>query len=73
MLGARWERTGRVSHPAPARGTDPAFTRAREAAAGLSHYLHGHDLKVQGDYVHVRDTGTGRTTHQARAQLQLFF
>jgi hypothetical protein len=73
MVGARWEVTGRVSHLMPARGTDPTFTRTREASAGLSHYLHGHDLKVQGDYVRVTEAGTGRTTQQARAQLQLFF
>jgi Phosphate-selective porin O and P len=73
MLGARWEVTARVSRLAPARGTDPTFTRARETGAGLSYYLHGHDLKVQGDYARVTEAGSGRTTQQARAQLQLFF
>lgn len=73
MVGARWEVTGRISHLAPDRRTDPTFTRAREMGAGVSYYLHGHDLKVQGDYVRVTEAGSERVTQQARVQLQLFF
>ncbi len=73
MVAARWEVTGRISHLGPAADADVTFTRAREVAAGVSYYLHGHDLKVQGDYVRVREPAFGRTTQQARAQLQLFF
>ncbi len=73
MVGARWEVTGRLSTLVPDRETDPTFTRGREVGAGVSYYLHGHDLKVQGDYVRVKEPANGRTTQQARAQLQLFF
>jgi len=73
MVATRWEVTGRVSHLVPGRDTDATFTRAREMGAGVSYYLHGHDLKIQGDYVRVREPANGRTTQQARAQLQLFF
>jgi len=73
MVAARWEITGRFSHLAPDRGTDATFTRAREMGAGVSYYLHGHDLKLQGDYVRVREPASERTTQQARVQLQLFF
>ncbi len=73
VVATRWEVTGRFSHLVPDRGTDPTFTRAREMGAGVSYYLHGHDLKVQGDYVRVTEPASGRTTQQGRAQLQLFF
>jgi len=73
MVGARWEVSGRLSTLVPDRGTDATFTRAREVGAGVSYYLHGHDLKVQADYVRVMEPANGRTTQQARAQLQLFF
>jgi hypothetical protein len=73
MIATRWEVTARFSHLAPDRDTDPTFIRARELGGGLGYYLHGHDLKVQGDYVRVAEPATGRTTQQVRAQLQLFF
>ena len=73
MVGPRWEVTGRASHLVPDRGTDATFARGRELGAGVSYYLHGHDLKVQGDYVRVRGPVPARTTQQVRAQFQLFF
>ena len=73
MVATRWEITGRFSHLVPDPEADPTFTRARELGAGVSYYLQGHDLKVQGDYVRVTEPASGRTTQQARAQLQLFF
>jgi Phosphate-selective porin O and P len=73
MVGPRWEVTGRASHLVPDRGADASFARGRELGAGVSYYLHGHDLKVQGDYVRVRERALSRTTQQVRAQFQLFF
>lgn len=73
MVGPRWEVTARASHLVPDRGTDATFARGRELGAGVSYYLHGHDLKVQGDYVRVRERAPARTTQQVRAQFQLFF
>lgn len=73
MLGTRTELTARYSHLAPARGTDPGFVGTDEAGAGLSHYLRGHDLKVQADGFRVTDPIARRPALQARLQLQLFF
>ncbi len=73
MITARTEITARYSHLVPRPAADPTFVASDELGAGLSYYLHGHDLKVQGDYFSVTDPTLGRRTHQARVQLQLFF
>lgn len=73
MLTARTELTGRYSHLAPRRGEQAAFPTSDEAGGGLSYYLHGHDLKVQGDFVRVTDPTLARPVRQVRTQLQLFF
>lgn len=73
MLTPDWEVTSRYSRLAPLSGSDQAVLPANEAGVGLGRYLHGHDLKVQGDYFDVTDPVAGRPTRQIRIQLQLFF
>ena len=73
MVSQRIELTARYSHLAPRSGVDPTFATADELGAGLSYYLHGHDVKAQGDYFSVTDPALGRRTQQARVQFQLFF
>lgn len=73
MVSQRIELTARYSHLAPRSGSDPAFVASDELGAGLSYYLHGHDVKVQGDYFSLSDATSAQRTQQARVQLQLFF
>ncbi len=73
MVSSRTELSARYSRLNPRAGTDPAFVDAHESGAGLSHYLHGHDLKIQGDVFRVTDQAQRRSNRQARLQLQLFF
>lgn len=73
MLTSRAELTGRYGALTPQAATDPTFQASHEAGAGLGYYLHGHDLKVQGDYFRVTDPVLVRPVRQARVQMQLFF
>lgn len=73
MVSSRTELSARYSRLNPRAGTDPAFADANELGAGVSYYLHGHDLKVQGDVFGVTDPALRRPVAQARLQLQLFF
>lgn len=73
MVSARTEVTARYSRVMPTRTADPTFQVGDEAGGGLSHYLHGHDLKVQGDFFRVTDPVLNRPVRQGRVQMQLFF
>lgn len=73
LLTSRSELTGRLGVLEPHTGSDPLLVGADEIGVGMSHYLHGHDLKVQGDVFRVSDRSAGRTAAQVRLQLQLFF
>lgn len=74
MATRRSEITARYSHLMPIESSvDPTLVRTDEAGAGLGLYLHGHDLKVQGDYFTYDEPAHARRTHQARIQFQLFF
>lgn len=73
MLSARAEVSGRYSHLAPRSGSDDTFVEVDEAGGGLSYYVRGHDLKVQGDVFVLTEVATNRRSTQGRVQFQLFF
>lgn len=74
MVSARAELTARYSHlTATGTAVDPTFRTGDETGGGVSYYVHGHDLKVQGDVVRVTAPAVHRPVRQARVQLQLFF
>src|SRR5690606_35208803 len=50
-----------------------AVSLVRELGAGLNWYVHGHDLKLQGDYFYLWPARLDDGDHQVRVQLQLFF
>jgi len=74
MVSPRVEVTGRYSLLQPLLdNADLSFVSGREFSAGLSYYVQGHDLKIQGDISDVENRMAGGHTRQARVQFQLFF
>jgi len=73
MLTAHVELSGRYGHLSPREGTADTLTPSHEFVAGSTYYSFEHNLKVQGDYTHLRETGRPRAGRQARVQLQLYF
>lgn len=73
MLTARVEMSGRYGRLSPREGTADTLVPSHEFVAGASYYASEHNLKVQGDYTHLRATGAPRAGRQVRVQLQLFF
>jgi len=74
MVSPRVEVTGRYSDLQPLHdNADVSFVSGREFSAGLGYYVHGHDLKIQGDVSDVENRGARSHTRQVRIQFQLFF
>lgn len=74
MVAARTELTGRYSHLAPSGAApDPTVRIGHEVGGGVGYFVHGHDLKIQGDYFRVTDPVLDQPVRQVRVQMQLFF
>jgi len=74
MVTTRTELTSRYSHLAPSGAApDPTVRVGDEVGGGVGYYLHGHDLKIQGDYFRVTDPVLEQPVRQMRVQMQLFF
>jgi hypothetical protein len=75
MLTEQLEVAGRWSQllPLDVQGNEPKLVALNEAGGGLSWYLHGHALKVQGDYFYLFNDPATPGRHQVRLQLQASF
>ena len=77
VIARRLELAGRVSRvDFDRRSAAQAPGGATEHTAGMNYYIHGHKLKIQGDYSVIRQSlfgGGFRDDHRVRAQLQLLF
>jgi phosphate-selective porin OprO/OprP len=80
QLAARLERTDLPLYGVPLVVRQAAGKHVDAQTGAVSTYLHGHDLKVQVDYTHLRTAGVETSTgsfspdkHRVRAQVQLMF
>ncbi len=77
LVPKRLELAARLSRVDFDRSNTPQVAGgATENTVGMNYYIHGHQLKVQGDYSLTRQlqfVGGFRDDHRVRAQLQLLF
>ena len=73
----KWELAGRVAAVDFDRFNNPeALGDHIEYTVGVNRYLHGHNLKIQGDYslVDLRQShGAASHDHRVRGQFQILF
>lgn len=78
MLTDRVEIAARWDQIFAERGTDPRFvqlvdTQGKQVGAGLTYYLNGYALKLQGDYAYAFGDDASKGRHVARLQLDATF